>query len=164
MDYTDLTCLVDHIEEIVCDVIDIVLANEEAAGYLKTLNPDFQKPSRPFLRMRYSEAIDWFNTQDPPILNEHEQPHTFGDDIAESAERKMTDAINRPIFLTHFPADLKVFYMKKDPDDPRLTESLDLLMPGVGEIAGSSMRMEGYEELLDAYQKHGISAEDYLVH
>jgi len=156
-----MSYLLDHIEEIVCDVIDIVLDNEEIAGYLKTLNPGFQKPSRPFLRMRYSEAIDWLNTQDPPILNEHEQPHAFGDDIAESAERKMTDIIEKPLFLTHFPADLKAFYMKKDPDDPRLTESVDLLMPGVGEIIGASMRIENYEELLDAYKRHGISAKDY---
>jgi len=76
----------------------------------------------------------------------------------------MTDIIAKPLFLTHFPADLKAFYMKKDPDDPRLTESVDLLMPGVGEIIGASMRIENYEELLDAYKRHGISAKDYLVH
>ena len=54
--------------------------------------------------MRYSDAIDWLNAQDPPILNEH------GDGIAEAAERKMTDTLNRPLLLTHFPADLKAFY------------------------------------------------------
>lgn len=64
-------------------------------------------------------------------------------------------------FLTHFPTDLKAFYMKKDPDDPRFTESFDLLIPGVGKIVGASMRIEGYEEFLDAYKKHGISAKEY---
>ena len=48
--------------------------------------------------MRYSEAIDWLNAQDPPILNEHEQIHAFGDDITESAERKITDAIKNLSF------------------------------------------------------------------
>lgn len=51
--------------------------------------------------------------------------------------------------------------MKRDPKDPRITESVDLLMPGVGEIVGGSMRMEGYEELLAAYEREGISATDY---
>ncbi|KAL7626809.1 hypothetical protein AAE478_003583 [Parahypoxylon ruwenzoriense] len=161
LDYIDFNDLLVHLEEVICRVIDIVLANPTIAAYLKELNPTFQKPTRPFLRMKYSDAIDWLNAQDPPIPNEDGNPHVFGDDIAEAAERRMTDIINRPIFLTHFPVEIKAFYMKKDPSDLRVTESVDCLMPGVGEIVGGSMRMEGYEELLEAYKKQGIDAKDY---
>jgi hypothetical protein len=79
------------------------------------------------MRMKYEEAIEWLNKQDPPIPNEDGNPHVFGDDIAEAAERRMTDIINRPIFLTHFPVEIKAFYMKKDPQDLRVTESVDVL-------------------------------------
>lgn len=161
LDYIDFNDLLDHLEEVICRVIDIVLANPTIAAHLKELNPTFQKPSRPFLRMKYSDAIDWLNAQDPPIPNEEGNPHVFGDDIAEAAERRMTDIINRPIFLTHFPVEIKAFYMKKDPSDLRVTESVDCLMPGVGEIVGGSMRMEDYDELLEAYKKQGIDAKDY---
>jgi len=88
----------------------MVLADNEISGFIQVLNPGFQKPSRPFLRMRYSDAINWLNAQDPPILNEQDKLHVFGDDIAEAAERKISNTINRPILLTHFPADLKAFY------------------------------------------------------
>lgn len=161
LDFIEFTDLLDHLEEVICRVIDLVLENPTIAAYLKELNPDFQKPSRPFLRMKYTDAIDWLNAQDPPILNEEGNPHVFGDDIAEAAERRMTDIINRPIFLTHFPVEIKAFYMKKDPSDLRVTESVDCLMPGVGEIVGGSMRMEGYDELMEAYKKQGIDAKDY---
>ena len=50
--------------------------------------------------------------------------------------------------------------MKKDPNDSQLTESVDLLLPRVGEIAGASMRIEGYEELLEAYARIGITTSE----
>ncbi|KFH40741.1 Asparagine--tRNA ligase, cytoplasmic-like protein [Hapsidospora chrysogenum ATCC 11550] len=161
LDFITFDDLLDHLEETICRVIDAVLDDPDTAAFLRELNPDFQRPQRPFLRMKYADAIDWLNKQDPPIPNEEGNPHVFGDDIAEAAERRMTDIINRPIFLTHFPVEIKAFYMKKDPSDPRVTESVDCLMPGVGEIVGGSMRMEGYEELLAAYERQGIPAKDY---
>ncbi|KAL2064414.1 hypothetical protein VTL71DRAFT_4908 [Oculimacula yallundae] len=161
LDFIDFDDLLDHLEEMISRVITTIMADKEIAGYIKELNPEFQPPSRPFKRMRYSDAIDWLNKQDPPILNEEGNPHVFGDDIAEAAERRMTDIINLPILLTHFPVEIKAFYMKKDPQDPRVTESVDVLMPGVGEIVGGSMRMEGYEELMEAYKREGISPKEY---
>ncbi|KAK3901393.1 hypothetical protein C8A05DRAFT_34909 [Staphylotrichum tortipilum] len=161
LDFIEFDDLLEHIEELISRVVDKVLADETMRGYMKTLNPGFQKPSRPFMRMKYEEAIEWLNKQDPPILNEEGKPHVFGDDIAEAAERRMTDIINRPIFLTHFPVEIKAFYMKKDPQDLRVTESVDVLMPGVGEIVGGSMRMDDYDELIEAYKKNGIPHEPY---
>ncbi|KAI9047917.1 hypothetical protein LZ554_007719 [Drepanopeziza brunnea f. sp. 'monogermtubi'] len=161
LDFIDFEDLLDHLEEMISRVITTILDDKEIAGYIKELNPEFTPPTRPFKRMRYSDAIDWLNAQDPPILNEEGNPHVFGDDIAEAAERRMTDIINLPILLTHFPVEIKAFYMKKDPQDPRVTESVDVLMPGVGEIVGGSMRMEGYEELMDAYKREGISPKEY---
>lgn len=159
LDFITFDDLLDHLERVMCRVIDITLSDPAIAAMIKELNPDYAKPARPFKRMKYAEAIEWLVENDIP--NEEGQPHHFGDDIAEAAERKMTDILNVPIFLTHFPVEIKAFYMKKDPSDRRVTESVDVLMPGVGEIVGGSMRMEDYAELMEAYKREGIGADPY---
>lgn len=49
-------------------------------------------------------------------------------DIPEAPERKMTDAINEVIMLRRFPAEIKSFYMQKDKDDKRVTESVSIIV------------------------------------
>ena len=159
LDFITFDDLLVHLELVMSKVIELALADPKIKKLIYDLNPDFKVPERPFMRMRYSDAIDWLREHDIP--NEEGKPHEFGDDIAEAAERKMTDIINRPIFLTHFPVAIKAFYMKKDPQDLRVTESVDCLMPGVGEIVGGSMRMDDYEELMAAYGREGIDPKPY---
>jgi asparaginyl-tRNA synthetase len=60
-------------------VIDLTLENPIAASAIYKLNPNFSKPARPFLRMRYSEAIDWL--REKGIKNENGEDHIFGDDM-----------------------------------------------------------------------------------
>ncbi|EGP86740.1 asparagine--tRNA ligase [Zymoseptoria tritici IPO323] len=159
LDFITFDDLLDHLEEMMCGVLEIVMGNPRIAALIKELNPEFEMPQRPFMRMKYSDAIDWLREHD--IKNENDQPHQFGDDIAEAAERRMTDIINKPIFLTHFPVEIKAFYMQKDKEDPRVTESVDCLMPGVGEIVGGSMRMDSYDELMAAYKREEMDAGPY---
>ena len=159
LDFISFDDLLAHLEETICSVLALVFKQPRIAAMLHELNPTFKMPSRPFKRMRYTDAIAWLVEHDIP--NEDGQPHAFGDDIAEAAERRMTDQLNVPIFLTHFPAAIKSFYMQKDAFDPRCTESMDLLMPGVGEIVGGSMRMHDFAELMEAYEREGIKPDAY---
>jgi asparaginyl-tRNA synthetase len=55
------------------------LENPNAAEFIEKYNPGFEKPSRPFMRMRYSDAIDWLRERG--IKNEDGNDHTFGDDM-----------------------------------------------------------------------------------
>ena len=160
--------------------MDHLLADPASAALIKQLNPNFTAPARPFKRISYIEAIAWLNehgiqheAEDDKgnvIKDEAGNPkmvdHQVGDDIAEAAERRMTDILGVPIFLHSFPLELKAFYMKRVEGSgadggPVLTESCDLLMPGVGEIVGGSMRIADIDELLAAYKREGIDPGPY---
>lgn len=109
------------------------------AALVYQLNPQFKKPARPFMRLDYKDAIKYLNDNDIKRKDDETGElvdHVVGDDIAEAAERQMTDQLGVPIFLHGFPKELKSFYMKKIPNDEAFTESCDLLMPNVGEIVG----------------------------
>ncbi|QRW25378.1 asparaginyl-tRNA synthetase [Rhizoctonia solani] len=128
------------------------------------LHPKFEKPKRPFMRMNYKDAIKYLVENGIKRKDEETEEmvdHVIGDDIAEAAERQMTDQLNVPIFLYGFPKELKSFYMKKIPGDEAFTESCDLLMPNVGEIVGGSMRIADMQELLEGYKREGIDPAPY---
>jgi len=150
--------LLDTIEDLVTDVIDRVLKHPEA-HLLFEVNPDFKAPKKPFRRMPYTEAIEYLKEHN--ITKDDGTFYEFGEDIPEAPERKMTDQINEPIFLTKFPAEIKSFYMQRDSKDTRLTESVDLLLPNVGEIVGGSMRSYDYDSLVESFKKNGINPEPY---
>uniref|UniRef100_A0A8C8A5Z0 Asparaginyl-tRNA synthetase 2, mitochondrial n=1 Tax=Oryzias sinensis TaxID=183150 RepID=A0A8C8A5Z0_9TELE len=50
---------------------------------------------------------------------------------------------NIPVFVTDYPHDLKPFYARDNQDHPKHTAAaVDLLVPGVGELSGGSLREE----------------------
>ncbi|VDB91189.1 unnamed protein product [Peniophora sp. CBMAI 1063] len=172
--------LMDHIEAIICNTVDALVQDEASSALIQQLNPGFKPPARPFKRMSYVDAIAWLvehkiqhekeDADGNAVLDEQGKPvmvdHAVGDDIAEAAERQMTDIIGTPIFLHSFPAELKAFYMKKIPGQENsnhiYTESCDLLMPGVGEIVGGSMRIADHDELMAAYKREGMDPTPYF--
>lgn len=151
--------LLDRVEDLVVDVVDRVIAR--GGALLASVNPGLARMRRPFKRMTYRDALTYCREH---LIYKDEESAThfeFGDDIPEGPERKMTDQIGEPILLHRFPAALKSFYMQKCDDDRAVTESVDLLVPGVGEVVGGSMRMWKEEELAAAYAREGMDPAPY---
>ncbi|PJF19294.1 Asparagine--tRNA ligase, cytoplasmic [Paramicrosporidium saccamoebae] len=150
--------LLERLEFLVCDVIEKALSSP-ARGMILELNPDLKVPQRPFRRMQYKDAIEWLRQAD--FRKDDGTLYEFGEDIPEKPERFMVDTLGEPIFLCRFPAAMKAFYMFRDEEDPTLTHSTDLLMPGVGEIIGGSMRIWDYDEIMAGYAREGIDPKFY---
>ena len=101
-------------------VVDYILAKH--GDKTRKMNPLFEAPARPFLRMTYADAIQHCNEHG--ILNKG-KPFVFGEDITEKPEREMTDMVGRPVFMAHFPA-LNAFYTRRVADNRTQTECVDL--------------------------------------
>lgn len=80
---------------------------------------------------------------------------TYGDDVSSEVEKKIADKFG-PTFITHYPASLKPFYMKKEAGE---AYCFDLIFPHVGELVGGSEREDDYETLKKAMIDSGLDME-----
>lgn len=157
--------LLSHIEDFFVTVTRRFV--EECTEDIRRVHPTFtppKVPERPFKRVQYDDAIKY-------LMDERERKDEqvedsffeYGDDIPDKPERKVCTHFGKgdPIFLVKFPASLKSFYMEKCGDNKTLTNSCDLLYPEVGEVLGGSMRINDYDELMEAFKKEGLDPSPY---
>ena len=142
-------------EELVTSVVSRVL--ETRLQELTILERDItalSKVSLPFPRITYDEAIE--------ILKEQGQATTWGDDFGGTDETILAKQYDRPVIIHRYPASVKAFYMKADPEQPKLSLSMDVLAPeGYGEIIGGGQRLDDYDELLSQLHKHKLPEEAF---
>ena len=72
----------------------------------------------------------------------------FGDDLKSDHEQKLVQNNDgKPLFITHYPKEIKFFNMKVNKYDDTVVNSMDLLMPYSGESVGAAEREENHENL-----------------
>ena len=90
------------------------------------------------------------------------QSFQWGNDLGGSDETIVSRSFERPVFVTHYPREAKAFYMKLDPENPRVVLNMDLLAPeGYGEIIGGSQREDDPDRLVERMREKGLNPEDY---
>ena len=108
-----------------------------------------------WVHIRYEEAIDLLKTK----LNFPELK--VGSDLGTQEERALTDHFGTFVAVTHYPRNMKAFYMKVDEDDPRWVLANDLMGPYVGEIIGASEREWKLDLLLENMKLHKLDPKNY---
>ena len=95
-----------------------------------------------------------------PDWKESAQTFEWGNDFGGSDETVLTWHFDRPLIVHRFPAQIKAFYMKRDPNDDRLAMGVDVLAPeGYGEIIGGGERATDLEFLEEQIEAHGLPEE-----
>ncbi|NBX92081.1 MAG: asparagine--tRNA ligase [Proteobacteria bacterium] len=130
---------------------------KECANEFKILERDttkLQNVKAPFPRISYDEAIK--------RLNEAGIACEWGTDFGAPEETALAEQFDKPVFVHRFPAQIKAFYMKSDPANPKLALGMDCLAPeGYGEIIGGGQREESIEVLQSRIKEHGLKEENF---
>ena len=110
-----------------------------------------------FGRITYTDAIKELEKHN----NEFEYKVSWGVDLQTEHERYLCEKIfKKPVFVTDYPADIKAFYMKQNPDG-KTVAATDLLAPGIGEIIGGSQREDSLEILQNKIKELNMDEQDY---
>ena len=104
--------------------------------------------------MHYDEAAQLVHKNNPEFK--------IGDDFGGADETIISSQFDRPVFVHRYPAAVKAFYMKQDPNDPMKSLSCDLLATeGYGEIIGGGQREDNLEVLQTKIKEHGLKESDF---
>ena len=85
-----------------------------------------------------------------------------GERLRRFDETFLTQRFERPVMVTHWPAEIKAFYMQPAADDPGKALCVDMLAPeGYGEIIGGSQRVHDHDLLLRRIREHELPVEAF---
>jgi len=95
-----------------------------------------------------------------PEWKESARNFDWGNDFGGSDETILTMQYDTPLIIHRYPAEVKAFYMKRDPEDDKLALAVDVLAPeGFGEIIGGSVREDSLNTLKKRVAEHNLPEE-----
>lgn len=143
-------------EEYVEFLVQSVLKNCKLE--LETLGRDVSKLENiktPFPRITYDEAIELLKEKGFDDIE-------WGEDFGAPHETAIAENFDNPVFITHYPKDIKAFYMQPHPERDDVVLCADLIAPeGYGEIIGGSERIDDYELMKQRYEEHNLTGPAY---
>ena len=155
--YHDLEDVMALAEDFVAYIVGRVL--DQCGEDLKVLERDTAKlepaASTPYPRITYDEAVK--------VLHQagHED-FEWGGDFGAPHETTLGDSFDRPVLVHRWPAEIKAFYMKRDPDNDKLALGVDVIASeGYGEIIGGAQREDDLEVLQRRIKEHDLPEEAF---
>ena len=159
--YAELDDIMNLAEEFITFIVQRVLENRRKE--LTELERDISKLEKiapPFPRLPYDDAVKML--QEAHAKGELQERFEWGGDFGAPDETYLSNQFDRPVMVHRYPAAVKAFYMKSDPNRPDLALCVDVLASeGYGEVIGGGQRADNLEYLLKQIQTHGLPEEAF---
>jgi asparaginyl-tRNA synthetase len=153
--YFNLDDDMDLAEDFVATIVARVV--ERRKTELDVLERDVSKleqVKKPFPRISYDEALE--------ILHPKGMTVRWGDDLGGDEETVLSEQFDRPVMIHRYPRECKAFYMKADPENPKLALCVDMIAPeGHGEIIGGGQREDNLDVLEERIREHNLPREAF---
>jgi asparaginyl-tRNA synthetase len=166
--YVDMWQNLEIQEQFVSYLVQTTL--RERGKELELLGRDLgrlEKIEPPFPRIHYDEAVEMINKaakggERVPPHDELVPAITWGDDFGSPHETYVAEQFEKPVFVHHYPTQVKAFYMAQEPERPETCRSSDLLAPeGYGEIIGGGERSGDLAFLEQQIKDHELPRDAY---
>ena len=159
--YAELDDIMNLAEDFITFIVHRVLENRRRE--LTELERDVSKLESiqmPFPRLQYDDAVKML--QQGHAKGELENAFEWGGDFGAPDETYLSSRYDRPVMVHRYPAAVKAFYMKPDPERAELAMCVDVLAPeGYGEVIGGGQRADDLDYLLKQLHAHGLPEEAF---
>ncbi len=155
MAFADLDEAMNVMESLIGHVVERVLS--DCAAELEVLERDPEQLRRcvpPFPRISYTDALEKLKGTPAEI--------PWGEDFGAPQEDAISLAFAQPVLVHRFPTAIKAFYMRPDPEEPKVVLGCDLIAPeGYGEIIGGGERSPDLAYLERRIEEEGLPKDAY---
>ncbi len=153
--FLELDGVMDLAEEMLVSVVTQVL--ERRQPELAALERDLsalERVKKPFPRITYREALE--------IVKKSGKEIEFGADFGGEDETIISQEFDQPVMIHRYPAEIKAFYMYRDPLDNALAMGVDVIAPeGYGEIIGGGQREHDLAKVEASIDEHKLPREAF---
>ncbi len=153
--YAELPEVMENAEGLIVYIVEQVLnTRQEELKMLDRNITKLEKIKKPFPRISYTEVIE--------LLKKKGFNIEWGEDFGGDEETAISEDYETPVIVHRYPAKIKAFYMKRDPENPDLALAMDILAPeGYGEIVGGSQREDDIETLIQRIKEFDLPQEAF---
>jgi asparaginyl-tRNA synthetase len=153
--FATLEDITELAEDLIVSIVQRILETRKAE--LITLERDtapLERVKKPFPRQKYTDIL--------PDLKKKGSTIEWGDDFGAPEETILSEIYDTPVCVTHFPAQIKAFYMQPDETNPEEVLGVDVFASeGYGELIGGGQRIHDLDLLEKRIKEHNLPREAY---